>query len=119
MTSKTYPAFPHPEPKAIIIEGDAEGDQDRRPAGHGQLADGGGAGAADHQMRSGEAGGHIPEEGREIGLHLGLGIEGLGHLKGFGPGLLLYAQARSEGLSIVTADRRFADYDVGMLDAAR
>ena len=32
---------------------------------------------------------------------------------------LLIAQARSEGLSIVTADRRFADYDVGMLDAAR
>jgi PIN domain nuclease of toxin-antitoxin system len=32
---------------------------------------------------------------------------------------LLIAQARSERLSIVTADRRFADYDVETLDAAR
>jgi PIN domain nuclease of toxin-antitoxin system len=32
---------------------------------------------------------------------------------------LLIAQARSERLSIVTADRRFAEYDVETLNAAR
>lgn len=31
---------------------------------------------------------------------------------------LLISQARSEGLTIVTADRRFADYDVPVIDAA-
>lgn len=32
---------------------------------------------------------------------------------------LLVAQARSEGLTLVTADRRIADYDVSTIDAAR
>lgn len=31
---------------------------------------------------------------------------------------LLISQARSEGLTIVTADRRFGDYDVAVIDAA-
>jgi len=31
---------------------------------------------------------------------------------------LLIAQARCEGLTIVTADRRFTDYDVPVVDAA-
>lgn len=31
---------------------------------------------------------------------------------------LLISQARSEGLAIVTADRRFAEYDVRVIDAA-
>lgn len=30
---------------------------------------------------------------------------------------LLIAQARSEGLTVVTADRRFGDYDVNVIDA--
>jgi PIN domain nuclease of toxin-antitoxin system len=30
---------------------------------------------------------------------------------------LLIAQARSEGLTVVTADRRFASYDVAVIDA--
>jgi PIN domain nuclease of toxin-antitoxin system len=30
---------------------------------------------------------------------------------------LLISQARSEGLTIVTADKRFADYDVEIVDA--
>ena len=30
---------------------------------------------------------------------------------------LLISQARSEGLTIVTADRRFGDYDVAVIDA--
>ncbi len=30
---------------------------------------------------------------------------------------LLIAQARAEGLAVVTADRRFADYDVRIVDA--
>lgn len=31
---------------------------------------------------------------------------------------LLIAQARAEGMTVVTADRRFADYDVPVIDAA-
>lgn len=32
---------------------------------------------------------------------------------------LLIAQARTEGLTIVTADSRFVDYDIKVIDAAR
>ena len=52
----------------------AKGNQDRRPARGGQLGDGRGAGAADHQMRVGELVGHVLDVGQELGGDAELGI---------------------------------------------
>jgi len=64
----------------------------------------------------------IPDAGlRILGLAPDHGLGGAGlplhHRDPFDR--LLIAQARSEGLTIVTADRRFADYDVNTVDASQ
>ena len=70
----------------------------------------------------------VPEDLREHVVRSGLRILGLAPDHGLGvAGLpmhhrdpfdrLLISQARSEGLTIVTADRRFARYDVPVIDA--
>lgn len=71
----------------------------------------------------------VPESLREHVVRSGLRILGLAPDHGLGVSdlpmhhrdpfdRLLISQARSEGLTIVTADRRFADYDVPVIDAA-
>lgn len=71
----------------------------------------------------------IPPNLRDHVVHSGLRILGLAADHGLAVAelpmhhrdpfdRLLIAQARSEGLAIVTADRRFADYDVAVVDAA-
>jgi PIN domain nuclease of toxin-antitoxin system len=71
----------------------------------------------------------VPEDLREHVVHSGLRILGLAPDHGLGVAdlplhhrdpfdRLLISQARSEGLTIMTADPRFADYDVRMIDAA-
>ncbi len=53
----------------VVVERDGQRDQHGRLAGHGELADRAGAGAADHQVGRAQPGGHVAEEGRELGLH--------------------------------------------------
>jgi PIN domain nuclease of toxin-antitoxin system len=71
----------------------------------------------------------VPTDLREHVLRSGLRILGLDPDHGLGVAdlplhhrdpfdRLLISQARHEGLTIVTADRRFADYDVAVVDAA-
>jgi len=70
----------------------------------------------------------VPSDLREQVIRSGLRILGLAPDHGLGvAGLpvhhrdpfdrLLISQARHEGLAIVTSDRRFADYDVAVIDA--
>lgn len=71
----------------------------------------------------------VPKDLREHVVRSGLRILGLAPDHGLGVAelplhhrdpfdRLLISQARSEKLTIVTADRRFADYDVPLIDAA-
>ncbi len=71
----------------------------------------------------------IPHDLRDHVVRSGLNILGLAPEHGLGVAdlpmhhrdpfdRLLIAQARCEGLTIVTADRRFTDYDVPVVDAA-
>jgi PIN domain nuclease of toxin-antitoxin system len=71
----------------------------------------------------------IPNDLREHLVGSGLNVLGLAPDHGLGVAdlpmhhrdpfdRLLIAQARCEGLTIVTADRRFTDYDVPVVDAA-
>jgi PIN domain nuclease of toxin-antitoxin system len=71
----------------------------------------------------------VPEDFRDYVLQSGLRILALAPDHGLGVAhlplhhrdpfdRLLIAQARSEALTIVTADERFADYDVPVIDAA-
>ena len=48
-----------------------------------------GAGAADHQMGVLQAAGHVAEEGGDLGLHQGVGIDLSGLVHVLGAGLLL------------------------------
>jgi PIN domain nuclease of toxin-antitoxin system len=70
----------------------------------------------------------VPRDLRDHVLHSGLRILGLATDHGLGVAelpmhhrdpfdRLLISQARCEGLAIVTADRRFAAYDVSVIDA--
>jgi PIN domain nuclease of toxin-antitoxin system len=71
----------------------------------------------------------VPEDLREHILQSGLRVLGLAPTHGLEVSdlplhhrdpfdRLLISQARSEGLTIVTADKRFAAYDVAVIDAA-
>lgn len=71
----------------------------------------------------------VPEDLREHVVRSGLRILGLAPDHGLGVAelplhhrdpfdRLLISQARHEGLTVLTADRRFADYDVPLIDAA-
>jgi PIN domain nuclease of toxin-antitoxin system len=71
----------------------------------------------------------VPEDFRQHVARSGLRILGLAPDHGLGVAdlpmhhrdpfdRLLISQARSEGLTIVSADQRFADYDVPLVDAA-
>jgi len=71
----------------------------------------------------------VPKDLREHVVGSGLRILGLAPDHGLGVAdlpmhhrdpfdRLLISQARYEGLTILTADRRFADYDVPVIDAA-
>jgi PIN domain nuclease of toxin-antitoxin system len=71
----------------------------------------------------------VPKDLRERVLRSGLRVLGLAPDHGLGVAALpmhhrdpfdrlLISQARSEGLTIVTADRRFADYDVPVIAPA-
>ncbi len=66
----------------VVVEGDLQRDQDRGAAGDGDLAHGGGAGAADHQVGRAQAAGHVAEEGRDLGLDQGVGVEARGRGRG-------------------------------------
>ena len=58
----------------MIVGRGGERDQDRRAPGGGQLGDGRSAGAADHQMRVAELGGHVLDIGHQLGRNAELGI---------------------------------------------
>lgn len=71
----------------------------------------------------------VPTDLREQVMRSGLSILGLAADHGLGVAelpvhhrdpfdRLLIAQARAEGLTVLTADRRFADYDVSIIDAS-
>ena len=71
----------------------------------------------------------VPRDLREHVVRSGLRVLGLAPDHGLGVAdlplhhrdpfdRLLISQARSEGLTIVTADRRFGDYDVAVIDAS-
>jgi PIN domain nuclease of toxin-antitoxin system len=71
----------------------------------------------------------VPDDLREQILHSGVRTLGLAPEHGLGVATLplhhrdpfdrlLIAQARCEGLTVLTADTRFADYDVALIDAA-
>jgi PIN domain nuclease of toxin-antitoxin system len=71
----------------------------------------------------------VPGDLREHVVESGMRILGLTPAHGLGVAdlplhhrdpfdRLLIAQARQEGLTVVTADRRFAEYDVPVIDAA-
>ena len=70
----------------------------------------------------------VPRDLREYIVASGLGILGLASNHGLGVAdlpvhhrdpfdRLLISQARAEGLTVVTADRRFAQYEVAAIDA--
>ncbi len=70
----------------------------------------------------------VPADLREHVLRSGLRILGLAPDHGLGVAdlpmhhrdpfdRLLISQARSEGMTVVTADRRFAEYDIPVIDA--
>ena len=71
----------------------------------------------------------VPEDFHDRVLSLGLRILGLAPDHGLAVAMLpmhhrdpfdrlLIAQARAEGLTLLSADERLADYDVGLIDAS-
>src|SRR5690606_2306773 len=55
----------------VVAGGGGIGDQDRRAADDRDVGDRGGAGAADHQLRLGEAAGDVGEERGDLGADTG------------------------------------------------